>query len=218
MPKLGIVFLLAGIFPVSSAYADGSLQGLEMDVMDAGELPAEATARIALPGASPAIDDGKSGDVDLAAAPAQAGSNGGQAPALEDASSRAPELAAETSNSLDTGAPDVGDGGGVVADDGGLAEGPLDGGSVDGSPGDIGVIDVEGPIVEIPVEEPPVQGPPVEIPIGELPGGDTPIDDTPGDGPPVEDVGGDPTGGDGVVPEERPGAEGGGSSAAGDRS
>lgn len=208
MRKLSMFLLLAGILPVSGVHADGSLQGLEMDVMEADESPSQATARIALPGASPVVDDIKVDDGDLGTGRAQAGSTGGQSPALEDASAMAPEaavdsardLGAETSDNLDTGAPDGADGGGQVVDGGGFAAGPIEPGVVDGGPGDVGVIEpVEGPIDDVPVEEPPVDGEPIEIPIGELPGDDTPVDEPPGDGIPIDDVDGDPTGGGGVV-------------------
>lgn len=219
MRKLSMFLLLAGILPVSGVHADGSLQGLEMDVMEADESPSQATARIALPGASPMVKDGKADDADLVTG-AQAGFNGGQAPALEDAAAMVPEaavdsardLGAETSDNLDSGAPDVAHGGSETVDGGGFAEEPPiesgvvdgssgDGGIIDGGPGDVGIIEpVEGPIDDVPVEEPPpVEGEPIEIPIGELPGDDTPVDEPPGDGIPIDDVDGDPTGGGGVV-------------------
>jgi hypothetical protein len=215
MRKLSMFLLLAGILPVSGVHADGSLQGLEMDVMEADESPSQATARIALPGASPMVKEGKADDADLVTG-AQAGFNGGQAPALEDATAMVPEatvdsahnLGAETSDNLDSGAPDVAHGGSEIVDGGGFAEEPIEPGVVDGSSGDGGIIEpVEGPIDDVPVEEPPVDGEPIEIPIGELPGDDTPVDEPPGDGIPIDDVDGDPTGGGGVVGD--PGDDGG---------
>ena len=146
MRKLSMFLLLAGILPVSGVHADGSLQGLEMDVMEADESPSQATARIALPGASPMVKDGKADDADLVTG-AQAGFNGGQAPALEDAAAMVPEaavdsardLGAETSDNLDSGAPDVAHGGSEIVDGGGFAEEPIEPGVVDGSSGDGGL-------------------------------------------------------------------------------
>jgi len=211
MRKSDLLLLLASTFVLSSAHADGGLQGLEMDVMDAGESPAQATARIALPGAGASVDDGKPDSGELITGGTRGGAYGGEAAALDTAEPTGPasraesvgEAGAETSDSIDLGAPDVSDGGG---------------GAVDGNPGTIGIIEPgEVPIDDTPVGEPPVGEPPVgEIPIGELPGdgtgpGDGPvIDEPPADEiPPVEDVGGDPTGGDGVTimpePSEVPG-------------
>jgi len=212
MRKLSIFLLIGGILPVSGVHADGSLQGLEMDVMESGESPAQATARIALPGSSATVAVGKPDDGDLVAGRAQPGSNGGQAPALEEASTMAPasasastrESGAEISDNLGAGPADATDGGAVAGVDGDVAQEPVAPGVMDGGPGDVGII--EGPI-EVPIGEPPVDDRPVEIPIGELPGGDTPIDETPIDETPIEDVDGDPTGG-GVVGGE-PGDGGG---------
>ncbi len=60
--------LTAGLLAAAAAQAEDKLKGLEMDVMQSSETPDQATARIALPGASGSAASG-------AAASAQAASN-----------------------------------------------------------------------------------------------------------------------------------------------
>ena len=210
MRKLSMFLLLAGILPVSGVHADGSLQGLEMDVMEADESPSQATARIALPGASPMVKDGKADDADLVTGPPKPGSTAvrrlpsrtrprwyqrpqwilrvtwaRKRPITSTPALRTSQTAAARSSMVEA-----------------LPRSPHREARrrFDGGPGDVGIIEpVEGPIDDVPVEEPPVDGEPIEIPIGELPGDDTPVDEPPGDGIPIDDVDGDPTGGGGVV-------------------
>jgi hypothetical protein len=220
MRKTNLFLVVACAAVLHSAYADGGLRGLEMDVMDADESPAQATARIALPGASATLDDGKRDSGELFTGEARGGAHGGEAAALGTAEPAGPPAAAEavgeggaeTSDSIDLGAPDTSDGGGTV-DVGGSGEEPIEPGVIDGD-GTIGIVEPGGGD-DTPLEEPPVH----EIPIGELPGDGTDpgdgivVDEPPADeAPPIEDVDGDPTGGDGVdiqpEPSEAPGDTG----------
>jgi hypothetical protein len=223
MPKSDLFLLVASTFVLSStALADGGLTGLEMDVMDAHESPAQATARIALPGAGAIVDDGRPDTGDLVTGQARGGGYGGEAAALDNAVPAGPASPAEsvgtagpeTSDSLDLSAPDVSDGGGDVGGVGAepIDPGVVDGGVVDGGPGTIGIIEPgDGSTDGTPIDEsPPVDEPPVdEIPIGELPGGGTVIDEPPTDDTPGDDVvDGDPSGGGVTImpaPGEAPG-------------
>ena len=61
MRKVNLLLLVVGVsLGISAGHAGGVLQGLEMDVMDAGETASQATSRIKLPRAGAAIIYGQS--------------------------------------------------------------------------------------------------------------------------------------------------------------
>src|SRR4030095_12114311 len=96
----------------SVARADGGLQGLEMDVMDAGESPAQATARIELPGASTPTEEDRADGGDLAIEHSQPGSNARAAAALDTVAPAEPEAAADAASELEADKPGAVDSGG----------------------------------------------------------------------------------------------------------
>jgi hypothetical protein len=146
---------------LSNARAEGLLQGLEMDVMDAGETAAQATSRIALPQAGNVADESSPDYANLATDQALlGGERAGEAAAVDDRSTAgpaAPEPVDGASGGIDVGEPGTTDAGGGI--DGNMGEEPVDSGVIEPEPGDIGVIDdaVEEPVGE-PVGEDPSGG------------------------------------------------------------
>jgi hypothetical protein len=154
MRKVYLYPLVAGaVLGLATAHAQGVLQGLEMDVMEADESPAQATARIALPGAGNAADDGNPDYGSLVTDQALAGgSQSGEAAATDGRDDAAPTgPATDPADAIDVGEPGEGDAGSGV-DNGGIGEDPTDPGVIDGDRGDTGVID---PIGE-PVDDNPI--------------------------------------------------------------
>jgi hypothetical protein len=198
MRKLPLLALIAGFSGLPAAHAEGSLQGLEMDVMDAGESPSAATARIALPGARDAVGEGVPDDAGIVSDQSRQGGTAAVESvdhAAQDALGAAARDAVEPAQGPDVGEPTPSDGGGIVGEE------PIDPGVIDGSPGDVGVIEPGGTVDGVPVDEPPGDGPPVDEPppVEEPPPG---VDEPPPDEIPI----GEPPDG-GVVP----GDSGGGS-------
>jgi hypothetical protein len=193
MRRVNLYLLVAGAaLGLSTAHAEGVLQGLQMDVMDPDETAAEATARIALPRPGSAIDDASPDYTSRVTEQAMAGSNGSETPALDnenDGAPASPESADDPGSGIDVGEPGV-----IDAGDG------VDGGVIEPEPGE--TIDVD------PIEE-PIEDPVDEIPIGDItdgvdggePGGTDVGDGV--DGDPIEEPIGDiidgGPGGDDVV-------------------
>jgi hypothetical protein len=151
---------------VSSARAEGLLQGLEMDVMDAGETAAQATSRIALPRAGNVADENSPDYANLATEQALiGGERAGEAAAVDDRSTAgpaAPEPVDGASGGLDAGEP-----GTPGAGDGIDGQEPVDPGVIEPEPGNLGGIDdaIEQPI-----------GRPGEDPRGAVIDGDVSVD------------------------------------------
>lgn len=194
---LSLVVAGTAALVLATAHAQGVLQGLEMDVMEADESPAQATARIALPGAGNAADDGNPDYGSLVTDQALAGSSQGDEAAAtdrgDDAAPTGPEPGTDPVGAIDVGEPGEGDAG-SGADNGGIVgEDPTDPGAIDAEPGDTGVID---PIGE-PVDENPIGD------VTEPEPGDIGVIDTienPDDGTMVGDgIDGGPGAGDDVV-------------------
>ncbi len=201
MRKLNLYLLVAGAaLGLSTAHAEGVLQGLQMDVMDADETAAEATARIALPRPGSAIDDASPDYTSGVTEQAMAGSNGSETSAMDngnDGGLASPVSAGDPVSGIDVGEPggiDAGDG--VDGGDFGGGE-PPDTGVIEPDPGEIIDVDpiedpVDDPVDEIPIGD-GVDGDPIEVPIGDI------IDGGPGAGddvslpdepmPPVESDG-----------------------------
>ena len=214
MRKLPLYVLIAGFAALPTTHAQG-LEGLEMDVMGAGESPGEATARIALPGPRTAVREDTPEDAASVAAQTQ---RAGESAALEAAEHATRELATDSPVETDApaapdsavGAVDVGQGFDVgeptgVDDGGGFIGGePIDPGVIDGGPGDVGIIEPGGGVDELPVEEPPLGEPPVDGP----PVTEPPVDESPTGEIPIGEDGG-------VVPGDEGGTDAGGGGADG---
>ena len=187
MRKLNLYLLVAGAaLGLSTAHAEGVLQGLQMDVMDADETAAEATARIALPRPGGAIDDASPDYTSGVTEQAMAGSNGSETSAMDNGNDGG--LASPVSAGDPVSGMDGGDFGGGE---------PPDTGVIEPHPGEIIDVDpiedpVDDPVDEIPIGD-GVDGDPIEVPIGDI------IDGGPGAGddvslpdepmPPVESDG-----------------------------
>ena len=155
MRKANVFLLVTGVLlGVSAGHAGGVLQGLEMDVMDAGETASQATSRISLPRAGTGADDGSPDYAGLVSEQALIGAGErGEAAAVDygnDGGAAAPEPTDGPVSGIDVGEPGPGETDAGGASDWGGVDG--DGGAVGPEPGDTGVIDgVEEPIDGTPI-------------------------------------------------------------------
>lgn len=160
--KLALLSALLALV-LSQAQAGSVLQGLEMDVMEAGETASQATSRIALPRAGVSTEESSPDYAGLLTEQTLiGGERSGEAAAVDDGRDAAPGSTDGPVSGVDVGEPVPGgiDSGEDPPDGGAGGEQPADGGGVEPLPGD-------GSISEEPVEG--TLGDPVDTaPIGDL--------------------------------------------------
>jgi hypothetical protein len=174
MRKRKLFVLFTGItLGVATAQAGSVLQGLEMDVMEAGETASQATSRIALPRAGAVGDDGSPDYAGLATEQALiGGERGGEAAAVDydtNGAAGAPDPG-EPVSGIDVGEPGPGELDGGATGEEPTDPGWVDGGPMGGEPPDSGWVEPEPGdevVIDEPIEE-PVEDPVDGTPIGDI--------------------------------------------------